>query len=274
MKEMPQDAVKTDYGFKFSRNGTSFRYYQKECTNCKTTTFKEFRNLRHKANVFCTRACQSIYRHKNIDPKGCKILSHKTDADYYYLIGLLATDGHITYPPNYVHYSCSIQLNVEDKDILEKIYSKFGGRLKIYSNNIKWSLNNIEFIDHLKTIGFTHNKTYSLNISEWFDAIPDKNKFHFMRGVIDGDGSIIRNSQNGYRLCLVSASEPFIKMCTDFLEGSYYKDRNTYCMQISKKQKVLDILYKLYSSDFCIKRKYNKAIQLLKEGNYEQSQHI
>lgn len=257
MNTIPDYAILTDYGFTFNRKGSIFKYYRTNCSNCGKEIFKERRGYVISSNAFCSKKCQSIFRHDRIDMKGSRILDNINHSDFCYLVGLIATDGHICYPPNYVHYGCQIQLNLNDSDILDLIYNRFGGRLITFSNMKRWSINNILFVEYLKSIGMTHNKSFTINLTNWFNNLSDINKNHFMRGVIDGDGSIIKNRRGYWRLCIVSASLEFITMCAKHLNVTFRKDRNTYAIQISKRKHIKQTLENIYISEFAIKRKYN-----------------
>lgn len=273
MNIIPENAILKEYGFDLIRGKSYYHYYKTKCTECGKETYKEYRNTLVSKNAFCSKMCQANFKHKKDDPIGVNILNHENEADFCYLIGLICTDGHITYPPNYVHYSCVISLRDYDKDILEKIYTKFGGRLSFNKKMVIWQLNNNKFIEYLRLIGLTHNKSLTIDMTAWFNMLSDENKLHFMRGVIDGDGSLLKNKNNNWRLCIVSASKKFIEMCSKYLKSTFYKDRNTYVIQLSKKDVVNNILDKIYFNDqsFYLERKYKKYKQQLTERNINES---
>ena len=59
-----------------------------------------------------------------------------------------------------------------------------------------------DLIQRLVALGVHANKTYE-DSSEIFDRIPDRLKRHFIRGFLDGDGTI-GNYQNKSRVGFVS----------------------------------------------------------------------
>jgi len=126
----------------------------------------------------------------------------------YYILGAFITDGCIY--KNGISYVS--QLSSKDDDWLNEIKNKLGTNLKIHKfknhyygirifdlNISKW------FINH----GCQPNKTYSVSLPE----IPDQYLADFIRGCIDGDGSIgtYTYNNNVKRSCqIISASLPFL----------------------------------------------------------------
>jgi len=267
MNIIPENAILKEYGFDLIKGSSCYHYYKTVCSECGCTVYKEHRNSIVSNNSFCSKMCQANYRHKIKDLKGVNILSHKNTNAFCYLIGLICSDGHITYPPKYVHYSCIISIRDYDKDILYKIQNKFGGILRFNKKNVIWQLNNNKFIEYLKDIGVTHNKSLSIDVTDWFNSLTENNKLHFLRGVIDGDGSLLKNKNNNWRLCIVSGSKKFIIMCSKYLNTKYYKDRNTYAIQIAKKSELNSILDRLYCENniLYLERKYKKYKEQLNE---------
>ncbi|CAB4196847.1 Homing endonuclease, LAGLIDADG [uncultured Caudovirales phage] len=134
---------------------------------------------------------------------------YNEDEISYYLLGAFITDGCV-YKNNKNTYAC--QLSSCDIDWLESIKIIIGTNLKIHKFKDKYYgiriiRNEIAqwFISH----GCFPNKTYSIELP----TIPDKYFRDFLRGCIDGDGSIgIYTSNNKIqRQCrLISASKLFL----------------------------------------------------------------
>ncbi len=146
-------------------------------------------------------------------PKPRKIISEKWSPQLAYAIGLLATDGCLSYP------SHLIDLTSVDKEQLENfrkclrvdfyIGKKSGGN-GLFALRVQFK--NVLFYEFLVSIGLSPAKSKTLGKL----AIPEKYFFHFLRGVFDGDGSSYSywdprwRSSFMYYLCFASASRTFI----------------------------------------------------------------
>lgn len=158
---------------------------------------------------------------KNLD-----FLKWATDPDFYYLIGLICTDGNIRYPTEVkkkgIGYSCHINLNKQDKALIERIKEKFGGNIfHAKDNTIRWYISSRPFIEYLQRIGVTHNKSKTLNVKDWFIQLSFKNQKHFIRGVIDGDGSIKEYKHNFRTFNICSGSPDFYNMLKNYFCNNY-----------------------------------------------------
>lgn len=114
-----------------------------------------------------------------------EILSNEDDISYY-LLGAFITDGCV-YRNGTNNYAC--QLSSTDIDWLDLIKKQFGSNLKLHNfrdnyYGLRIIRNNISqwFIDH----GCLPRKTLTVN----FPNVPIKFMPDFLRGLIDGDGSI------------------------------------------------------------------------------------
>mgnify|MGYP002413710244 CR=1 FL=1 len=130
----------------------------------------------------------------------------------------------------------------------------------------------------MKSIGFVHNKTHTLNLKEWFCGIDPKNKWHFVRGVWGGDGTMTIDKRNNCRISFISASDVFADMIYEFLVqqniSSYKhtrvnpKHKSTYCIvgpsKKSSRLVFIDLLYK--NADIFMKRKHKKALEIKMQG--------
>lgn len=108
-----------------------------------------------------------------------------------YIFGILLTDGSVSYRPE--NNSYYIQLKMLDKDIVEQINKAFNSLLsvKVYKSNVRDStyyyihFSSLTLGHDLNSLGCTPDKTTTAN----YPLIPDHLDAHFIRGVIDGDGS-------------------------------------------------------------------------------------
>lgn len=131
----------------------------------------------------------------------------------YYLIGLLQTDGHLR-KLSRNRGSLSIELKYEDKEILEKIGENIDFNYKItertrntnFKNNYRSIILTIYdkgFRDWAQNCGIPYGKKD--DIVKPFVCTEDEYVFDYIRGLIDGDGS----------LGVTSKKRPFINLTTN-----------------------------------------------------------
>ncbi len=196
-----------------------------------------------------------------------KINSH----EIAYILGLLFTDGYV-----YKNYAgLGIQLTKSDKYLLLKIAEFFGeackvsnincaskrkkgikakdmARLMIYSSSIALDA---------KKLGIVKQKTSKLKIEI---PIPKRYRYSFLRGVIDGDGTIHFDKNGRFHCKFSTKSKQFAKqICNNFVEDSLklYNTHNKTMWTIiimGGQKKVISFLRKLYKNkgDLYLERKY------------------
>lgn len=109
-----------------------------------------------------------------------------------YLIGIFYADATIT------DYCITMRLSIKDKEHIEKLANLLNK--STFERNVKnkngktykcsgFHICNKKSVDSLKYIGFIKNKTYQKD-DVVFENIPDDMKRHFIRGFMDGDGTI------------------------------------------------------------------------------------
>ncbi len=156
------------------------------------------------------------------------ILKHKNDNDFYYLVGLICTDGCLVWKgktPSAVADRCSISQHTNNKDLLYKIKNKFGGIVVHERNRPQsvWATSNKDFVKYLRNeVGLGDKKTFNLDISKWFNTLDDTQKKYFVRGVIDGDGNVFYDKRKNvfHKISIFSASILFITMLSIYLNNS------------------------------------------------------
>ena len=148
-----------------------------------------------------------------------KVLNFNS-SDLWYFVGLLATDGCLSSDGRH------IDITAKDKDFLTKLNDRFvlSNKLSVKNkskNNQAYciSFSNKNFYDFLVSIGLTPNKSLTLGEIK----VPDEWFGYFLRGVIDGDGSIRSwlHPSNGieqWSLRLYSASNTFIEWLKNKIE--------------------------------------------------------
>lgn len=232
-------------------------------------------------NKFCASPsyCKYAFQLLKRDPKGANILSHKNSSNFHYLVGLICTDGNITYPAqnpeskNNISYACYININTKDEKILKDIVDIYGGKIsRIKDGTTRWSLSNKFFIDYLKECGLTHNKSLHMGIDHYFNSLIYDYKIAFLRGVIDGDGSIKKFNGSGRMLIFCSGDQLFLKTIQKFIKAEFNIDRSIeyrpqcrayYLLYNGRFAKpILTEIYK--SSGLKLERKYNVYVEHFK----------
>ncbi len=143
------------------------------------------------------------------------------DKDLWYLVGLIATDGCLSGDGRHVN------ITAKEISFLEQIKKAFGFVHKIgmkrSGNRVNIShqiqISNRNFYEFLLEVGLTPKKSLTLQGLE----VPEECFHDFIRGVIDGDGSIRRwiHSSNGreqWSLSIYSASASFIRWLEKVIE--------------------------------------------------------
>lgn len=209
--------------------------------------------------------------------------------DMAYILGLIATDGNV-----FDRRVLKIQLQIKDIDILEKIKEQlnFSGNINLRKNIIgdktflsaELCIYSTPLVHSLEELNIFSNK--SLTIGR-FDFIPEEYELDFIRGVIDGDGSIgeSNNSKSSrsvqMRLRIFSGSLTFIEYIQDIMEKhgfgrpkcSIEKRKHTYyslCYSTVSAVKFFQDNYK--NSNLHIERKYKAFSDLIeRRKEYEEA---
>lgn len=211
-------------------NKTKKRYYIKtECPYCGEVCYNGRSNYK-KYNVgYCDKSCRAKHTYVVKEPKTVGIMNMQDDCNFYYLVGLITTDGHIWWPgctKSSRRFGVAIELHEKDKELLDKLVSYFGGKLTHNKKThcIKWSIFNENFVKYLRNIGLTNNKSVSLMLNkEWFYKLTETHRNHFLRGVVDGDGCVHIGEKSKY-ISICSYAENFRNLL--FV---YFKDCGYVC---------------------------------------------
>lgn len=155
-----------------------------------------------------------------------------------YYLGWAITDGNVLLRNTTNQYR--IRLNSVDLDILNKMKIDMMSTANIYQRGNYSELNicDREFVRHLINLGFSNNKTYTIDVPK----IDDEFMWDFIKGVFDGDGCYVCTEKTK-RIQLVSASEKFIKNISLFLINNNIincisqKD-NCFTIQINRKNQL------------------------------------
>jgi hypothetical protein len=207
--------------------------------------------------------------------------------DLAYAIGLITTDGSLSKDKRHIVFTSS------DIDLLKtfKKCLKITNRItknppsSISQKQIfRVQFGNVQFYNWLLKIGLFPNKTFRLGKI----SIPDKFFPDFLRGHLDGDGSIVtfedyyntnKNPKYIYQrliTCLMSASKKHIFWLQDNIkrtknlhgsiqDGKHPFRKNIYYIKFSKKESISLLNWIYYKKDLpCLKRKYQIAKEFLK----------
>ncbi len=187
--------------------------------------------------------------------------------DLWYLVGLLAADGCLSGDGRHIDITAKERSFLESLKqrcgIPQKIAQKKNGRGQI-AHRIQ--IGSVSFYRFLLDIGMMPNK--SKRIGEL--RVPDDSFHHFLRGIIDGDGSIRRwihpsNGGEQWSLRITGASRPFMSWlmratrCLMGALGKLHEETNgasvKYILKFGKiaAQRLLSICYR--EGDVSLERK-------------------
>jgi len=189
-----------------------------------------------------------------------------------YWAGFLAADGCVS------KYNVSLELSMVDKAHLEKIVSFIKGNTKLMSRKKICFGKEREFCSiqiNSKQIRLDLEKNFNVvsNKSLTYEPpaqIPERLIRHFVRGYVDGDGSI--GEHNGQiRINVCSGSEKLLQWISDNIRTynseasnpkvAKRKDSNLYTLEFNGKQtnKILGWLYS--DSEVYLDRKYKRYME-------------
>lgn len=202
--------------------------------------------------------------------------------DIAWVLGWLATDGSV----NEKHYS--IKIGITDREILEKISKIVGydGPIKKidinkYKNTASYGkktihmlcINSIVATKKLSELGIHQNKTFNLELPK---NISDENFYQFLRGVIEGDGSIVYTTPKTRKfgqlvISINSASLKFLEQIKNRIPFNCFifkpnKDKKVYRLSFYSSNAVSlgEKIYKDCEDNF-LKRKREKFLTYIKE---------
>lgn len=209
-----------------------------------------------------------------------------------YFLGLLFTDGSVT-DEHKRQSQVRLELQERDLELLEKYKNILGIGSKTTFSTKKNKNNTIsksalvsfrsqKMVDDLKKYGIIKNKTY---LTKHLPDIRQELIPHFLRGLIDGDGSIyttktIINNKTYFKKVIYFCShnysvvEDFKNLLNAILINKYDSkitdNKGTYRFTITKKDTVKEVATLLYKdSNISLARKYKLAKNIY-EGNDEE----
>jgi hypothetical protein len=156
---------------------------------------------------------------------GLKFHKHTVNESFFdnlneessYILGLIFADGNVTYDPK-KHYCLTITASEKDAHHLEKIRKLLSSsKPLLYATKTKsyrLIVNNKHIIKRLMSLGVIPRKSLIVE----FPNIPKEQIRHFIRGVIDGDGTVryLQRKRSPYfEISLCSGS---LKFCEGFVK--------------------------------------------------------
>lgn len=202
-----------------------------------------------------------------------------------YVVGLIATDGNLSIDGRHLTVTSA------DRDLLETVRACLrtttsivptnGGHIGSLYYRLQWS--DRAFYDWLLSIGLMPAKSLRLGPL----AIPDEYFADFLRGCIDGDGTIVTYTDryNTFKsedyvyerlfVALVSASYPFLEWIHSNLNrllgvsGGIAKNHRTcWTLKYMKKDSIQLLNWMYYSYEVpCLARKRNKVLPFLNKSD-------
>lgn len=193
-----------------------------------------------------------------------------------YILGLIWSDGNLS------RNCIEICLKKDDeqilKDISNYVYGKeilsyrkptirnFKNKYYLSATQARFRITSKEITDKLRKIGLIENKSLICR----FPKIQDKYISDFIRGLLDGDGSIYTKNKNKCRVNIVSNPE----MCSEIskiinnllnINSKVYKKTKTVSsFTISGRLQILKFLEWVYkNAELKLNRKYNKYLELI-----------
>ena len=223
-----------------------------------------------------------ILKRNNIEAKNRRLVNNNLNINYFekidteqkaYFLGFIFADGCVS------NEELFIDINEKDIDILVKFKETINSQAKI-STRIKGNsimsrvvIKNKIFTSHLSKYGIVENKTKRTNHLP-YKIIPRDMWRHFLRGLIDGDGWIIKTERKRYHIGYVTQYETtasdFIYIVNELIDDKWKnkiinRDSRYAVIQIQKYNQVKQLASVLYTnSNIYLDRKFQIAQEILK----------
>ena len=193
----------------------------------------------------------------------------------WYLVGLIASDGSLSVDKRHIDITSSDSEYLQRVrcmcDIRSSVAQKIGGKgTKAFRIQIADKL----FYDFLKDVGLNPKKSRVIGPLR----VPKEYFCDFLRGEIDGDGSIRSwvHPSNGceqWSLRIVSASKKYLEWISDQVQilfrarGRIYKDQgegfSKYVLKYGKISAQVILRYCYWCNDLVLPRKHKLALSLI-----------
>lgn len=221
----------------------------------------------------------TVYKHclkqcKNIRPVGSKLpidnisFFDNLNEKSAYILGIFIADGCLK-PPNIISFG----LHIKDIYMVEKFKHLIGlhNKITIYKNMASITVKDNYLYESITQYKLPKSrKTYNLDGCNYlFNKLNNSNTTnHFIRGFLDGDGSIYYNKTYYHKLSFSGYSREFLdsinkQICTTLsINTGYFHKRNnsnTYSLSFSGRKRILKICNWIYNNaSICLDRKKEK----------------
>lgn len=193
-----------------------------------------------------------------------------------YAIGLIATDGNLSPDGRHINFT------TKDEELAEifiktlRLKNRIGRKSRGISEEKKYyvvQFGDVNFYRFLLQIGLTPNKSKIIGKLN----IPFSFFYDFLRGCMDGDGSIVtfchpESRYVQFRVRFYSASRNFLKWiqemtCHETIKGCIKKSRDVFILEYAKLEsnKLFDLMY-YPRCKFYLERKYLKLKKNIQPG--------
>lgn len=243
--------------------------YMYICSKCSKEFYTKNKNQR-----FCSKSCANSQSSKNRKIQENSIFQSQLNETSAYILGLIISDGCISYDNHCKRYKITISMN--DFYLIEFLRSRYSPTKKLYEyknkkgNSITYTFisTNEYDVKYLNDMNINERKSNNVRLP----FIEDKYISHMIRGIFDGDGSVYINKtkSNGilYKYLNVSfttGSEKFAQDIIEVLKGNdicahKVKDsrKATWYVKIYSKSDVKKLSTYLYNNaDLYMQRKKN-----------------
>lgn len=216
------------------------------------------------------------YRKHNVNKEYFDIINSEDKA---YFLGLIYADGFVP------DWGFSITLKKEDKHILETLCEYIGTdvacikEIKIKEHNdfkagiyYRLTISSTQIAAKLHEYGAVKKKSLILQPPK---NIPKEMLKHFIRGFVDGNGSIFFDTNTKSFRVQIASTLLMTEWLRDFFGGTQKikKGKNIFYYCVGGTRKSYEILSKIYeesSEDLRLKRKYEKFLDCKEKYEYQE----
>ncbi|MDI6734382.1 MAG: LAGLIDADG family homing endonuclease [Patescibacteria group bacterium] len=198
----------------------------------------------------------------------------------WYVIGLITADGNLSTDGRHINITSKEIDSLQNVKNALKINNKIGRKARAHEKRKKYfvlQIGDIRFYRYLLNIGLTQRKSLSLKELQ----VPNDYFLDFLRGVIDGDGSISTwlhrtNGNTQWSLRIVSGSSIFLQWLKTKTEqllpvkgklyGYKYPSKNNllYILKFGKFPAKLILKQCYYKGCVALRRKLHQAQKCIK----------
>ena len=154
----------------------------------------------------------------------------KWSANMAYILGFILADGSIIKEPRRRESDkLSFGVNQKDIDVLKKIKKELSSehKLSLTRNCVYLSIQSQKIVDDLKKLGITYRKSFKSDLNIKIPNMPKKYIRDFIRGIVDGDGSINFNKKGRQK------GRPNLSVCgkkkiITFIRNDFFRKFNIY----------------------------------------------